>query len=237
VSAVPSSQPARTCSSAPLLAAVAAALLSVVGCSGVTELPADTDAPASAPSLQPTAPTPVLSTPPRYAFPVAGRSSFVDVHHDYPAADIFARCGTPVLAPSGGTVVGLSRLDRWAPGGRRRAMRGGLSFTLVGDDGVRYYGSHLRSVDRAVTPGAFVAAGQRMGRVGRTGNATGTDCHLHLGISPVCGRDHDWWVRRGVVSPYPFLRAWQRGEQLSPLRRVTAWERRHGCPPTPPRGY
>jgi murein DD-endopeptidase MepM/ murein hydrolase activator NlpD len=218
------------------VAAVAVAVLLVVGCSQVTELPADTDVPAGAASMQPTAPTPVLSAPPRYMFPVTGPASFVDVHHDYPAADVFAECGTPVVAPTGATVVGVNRLDQWAPG-VRRAMRGGLSVTLVGDDGVRYYSSHLRSVDRAVTRGAFVAAGQRIGRVGHTGNAAGTECHLHLGISPVCQRDRDWWVRRGVVPPYPFLRAWQRGDQLSPRRSVMAWQRRHGCPPSPPRGY
>lgn len=67
------------------------------------------------------------------------------------------------------------------------ALRGGLSVTLVGDDGVRYYASHLRAINPGIEAGTRVEAGQPFGEVGDTGNAAGTGCHAHFGISPPCG--------------------------------------------------
>ena len=55
---------------------------------------------------------------------------------------------------------------------------------------------------------------------------------LHFGLSPVCGPG-DWWNRRGVVTPYAYLKAWQKGTQRSPVPAVTAWQQKHGCPTSP----
>ena len=162
-------------------------------------------------------------------FPVRGDSNYGAYHHDYPATDIFADCGTRVVAPIRGRILEVSRRDRWDPQTDRPKDRGGKFVSIRGTDGVRYYGSHLRSLAKAAHHGARVHAGQLIGRVGHTGNARGTGCHLHFGLSPLCQRTGDWWIRRGVVSPYRFLRNWQHGGDRSPRHRVKAWRRHHGC--------
>lgn len=211
------------------------------GCSEERMLPADTDLPVTAPSLQPTAAGQVLAEDRDYTFPVEGDTSYGATHHDYPATDIFADCGTPVVAPVSGTVVGVRRTDRYAAGEDDPGLRGGRSWTLLGDDGVRYYGSHLAAIAPTVAAGTWVMSGQRIGRVGDSGNAAGTGCHLHFGISPACGLvggsetrpNTDWWTRRGVIATYPYLQAWQAQRKLSPAKETGSWERRSGCPPDP----
>jgi murein DD-endopeptidase MepM/ murein hydrolase activator NlpD len=168
-----------------------------------------------------------------YRFPVRGRTSYGRAHHDYPATDIFAACRTPVVAPAGGVLLEVSRRDRYRPGPDSPALRGGRFWSLRGDDRVRYYGSHLRSLAPGVRAGRRVHTGTLLGRVGQSGNARGTGCHLHFGISPVCAGTGDWWVRRGVVRPFRFLRAWERGRDRSPARAVRRWRAEHGCPRRP----
>jgi peptidoglycan LD-endopeptidase LytH len=165
----------------------------------------------------------------RRVFPVRGETSYGSAHHDYPAADIFADCGNRVVSPITGTVLELSRVDRWDPATDKPKHRGGKFFSIAGPGGVRFYGSHLRSLAGRVEPGALVRAGQKVGRVGKTGNAAYTSCHLHFGISPKCRGEGDWWIRRGVVSPYRFLRSWEDGGNRDPRRAVKRWKRHHGC--------
>jgi len=157
----------------------------------------------------------------RYVFPLepASAADFGPTHHDYPATDIFAPEGTVVVAVTDGVVDFVSRRDTWDPATDDPAVRGGISVAIVGDDAVRYYGSHLSSVDPGIEPGVRVAAGQRLGRSGRSGNARYTDPHLHFGISHPTTPD-DWAVRRGEVDPFPYLEAWRRGEPLSPVVQV-----------------
>ena len=208
--------------------------------------PADTtigrahDFPAA--SLPDTAPSPTTTVPltalapssssapatARYAFPVApaAKASYGRSHHDYPAADLFAPCGTSVVAPTSGTLTELRRVDAWSSKNDSGATRGGLSFTLVGDDGVRYYGSHLQSIDSSLAVGTGVDPGRKIGEVGRSGNAVGTPCHLHFGISPPCPH-REWQVRRGTVYPQPFLDAWRTGGSASPAADVRGWAADH----------
>lgn len=101
-------------------------------------------------------------------------------------------------------------------------MRGGLWVSIVGADGVRYYTSHLLDVAAGLEPGGRVESGDVIAHVGDTGNAAGTGCHVHFGLSPPCGPG-DWAVRRGTVYPWPYLDAWRAGRQDSPAREVTAW--------------
>lgn len=159
----------------------------------------------------------------------SARASFGRLHHDYPAADIFAPCGTPVVAPTAGVISEVTRTDRWSAKLNLGANRGGLSFSIVGADGVRYYGSHLRSLAESTVPGRRVRTGELLGQIGNTGDARGIACHLHFGLSPACGKG-DWWVRRGEVSPYPFLKSWQSGRNRSPVKAVSSWRASHGCP-------
>ena len=145
----------------------------------------------------------------------------------YPATDIFADCGAPVLAMIDGTVHEVSRVDRFDPDGPRGPNNGGKFVSLLGDDGVRYYGSHLTEVAGGVEPGARVEAGQQIGTVGRTGNANDV-CHLHFGISPLCagqGRVVDP-ARGGLAGAVPRLLARRRAEVGRPGGRRLASEKR-----------
>jgi murein DD-endopeptidase MepM/ murein hydrolase activator NlpD len=85
-------------------------------------------------------------------------------HHD--GVDLYADRGTPVVAPVAGTVEQV------------RGPRAGLQFTLRGDDGHTYIGTHLDGFGAS----GRVAAGEVIGTVGSTGNARGTPPHLHFEI-------------------------------------------------------
>lgn len=156
-----------------------------------------------------------------HVFPIqpASGATYASSHHDYPAADMFAPCGSDVVAPHAGTVQEITTTDTWVYKVNDPATRGGLSFSIVGDDGVRYYGSHLEQLDPAIVVGARVSTGQRIGSVGDTGNAAGTGCHLHFGISTPCGPG-DVLRRRGEFWPQPYLDAWRRSESMSPATEV-----------------
>ncbi|RLP94408.1 M23 family metallopeptidase [Micromonospora sp. BL4] len=169
----------------------------------------------------------------RHVFPVrADDVAYHRTHGAYPATDIFADCGEQFVAVTDGTVLEVSRTDRYDKRGPQGPENGGLSVALLGDDGVRYYGSHLSVVTTGVDAGVRVRAGQQLGKVGRTGNANNV-CHVHFGISPPCtGRD-GWWIRRGVLWPARYLDSWRRGGNREPAAEVTAWQRRNGCPKAP----
>ena len=156
-----------------------------------------------------------------YQFPVnpPDAADYARDHHDYPAADIFAACGTPYVAVTSGRIDETSTVDFWDSDSDDPALRGGLSVTLVGDDGVRYYASHLRAINPGIEAGARVEAGQPLGEVGDTGNAAGTGCHAHFGISPPCGPG-DWETRRGKIWPWPYLDSWRDGTHRSPVEEI-----------------
>lgn len=163
-------------------------------------------------------------------FPIRGcKVSYGHSHHDYPATDLFAARGCTVVAPVGGRVDEVMTVDHWKSSTNRGADRGGISWSIVGVDGVRYYGSHLESL--SVRAGQRVAAGQVLGRVGDTGSARGTGTHLHFGLSwPT--KAGVWWVRRGEVYPWPYLDSWRAGGSKSPAAAVAAEHRRQGDVPT-----
>ncbi|MEG3633343.1 M23 family metallopeptidase [Micromonospora palythoicola] len=169
-----------------------------------------------------------------HVFPVrAEKVSYHPTHSAYPGTDIFADCGEPVVAVTDGTIGEVSRRDRYRKSGPQGPYNGGLSVSVIGDDGVRYYGSHLTEIAEGVDAGVWVRAGQRLGTVGRTGNANNV-CHLHFGISPPCLGEDGWWIRRGVVWPAPYLDSWRKGGNREPAAEVAEWHRKHGCPRKPP---
>ena len=96
--------------------------------------------------------------------------------------DMFAKVGTPVVAPVAGTVV------------RDPNPRGGNAFWLYGNDGIAYYGAHLSRYGHS----GNVKAGTVIGYVGNTGDAAGGPTHLHFEIHPGNG---------DAVNPYPTLLA------------------------------
>ncbi|MGA1609238.1 MAG: M23 family metallopeptidase [Candidatus Nanopelagicaceae bacterium] len=173
-----------------------------------------------------------------YTFPIQESSgcqvTFSRYHHDYPAADLFTKSGCPFLSPVDGVVDEVSRTDTWSGRENLGETRGGKFVSIIGDDGVRYYGSHLRSVKKGIKVGTAVTSGQPLGTIGTSGSARGTPPHLHFGISWPTS-EAAWWVRRGMVSPYDFLVAWQKGEMKSPKRRVARMLERVGEIPKEPK--
>jgi murein DD-endopeptidase MepM/ murein hydrolase activator NlpD len=171
---------------------------------------------------------------PIYVFPVAGcEVNYARAHHDYPATDILAKKGCAFVAPIDGVIDEVNRVDTWSGKVNAGITRGGLSVSLIGVDGVRYYGSHLKSIYKTIEPGLVVKAGQRLGSVGATGSARGTSPHLHFGISWPTPAD-TWWVRRGAVLPWKYLDAWKAGNDLSPAKAVAAALKKAGeVPPEP----
>jgi murein DD-endopeptidase MepM/ murein hydrolase activator NlpD len=176
--------------------------------------PPATVAPILTATAQPATPSPAEH---RYVFPVLsdGQISYGRAHHDYPATDIFCPIGSEFLAVADGLVDFVSREDTWDPQVNDGATRGGLAVAIVGDDGVRYYGSHLSYIAESIEPGKRVVVGQVLGLTGKSGDARFTDPHLHFGISHPT-TPGDWAVRRGEIAPYTYLRAWQRGENMTP---------------------
>jgi murein DD-endopeptidase MepM/ murein hydrolase activator NlpD len=136
-------------------------------------------------------------------------------HHDYPAVDILAPVGGQFVAVTNGVVDFVSVEDRWEPTVDDPATRGGLSVAIIGDDGLRYYGSHLSAIAPGITPGLRVMAGQLLGHTGNSGNARFVAPHLHFGISHPTYPE-DWAVRRGEIDPYPYLQAWAAGKMSTP---------------------
>lgn len=96
--------------------------------------------------------------------------------------DIMSPRGTPVVAPVAGSARG------------HNSSLGGISYYLVGDDGNTYFGTHL---DRLSGRTGRVKAGEVLGYVGSTGNASASAPHLHFEIHPGGGR---------AVNPYATLR-------------------------------
>jgi hypothetical protein len=99
----------------------------------------------------------------------------------HPGIDIPARVGTRVLAAAPGRVS----WSGWADGY-------GLLVVVACGDGVRTLYAHLSSV--RVHVGEAVKTGERVGRVGATGDASGP--HLHFEVR----------VRDAAVDPIPALR-------------------------------
>jgi hypothetical protein len=168
------------------------------------------------------------TAPTRYVFPLTCHDvRYSGSHHDYPATDMFAKVGCRFVSPVDGVVDEVSRKDRWRSRTNSGDTRGGLSVSVVGADGVRYYGSHLSAIATGIRRGAHVDAGQLLGRVGHSGDARYTSSHLHFGISWPTPKG-EWWVRRGEVGPAPYLDAWRQGRQKSPAAAVAARHRAVG---------
>jgi murein DD-endopeptidase MepM/ murein hydrolase activator NlpD len=111
-----------------------------------------------------------------WVFPVGGGPGVVSAshtHHDYPAVDIAAPQGSPVFAISNSTV-----LRSWG----NPDPRCGIGLTIRTDDGRVWTYCHLSYLEPTAQPGASLAAGELVGLVGMTGDASGP--HLHLQLQP-----------------------------------------------------
>ncbi len=108
-----------------------------------------------------------------WGFPRAGGVRF------HEGNDLFSAHGAPVYAPVSGTVE------------FQTGSIGGKQFTLHGDDGVDYLGSHMSEFGKS----GRVNGGEVVGYVGNSGNAVGTRPHLHFGM----------YLNDLAINPYPTL--------------------------------
>jgi murein DD-endopeptidase MepM/ murein hydrolase activator NlpD len=122
-----------------------------------------------------------------YVFPVGGGPSVISVahtHHDYPAADIAAPEGSPVYALSDAVV-----LRSWSI----PDPRCGIGLTIRASDGQEWTYCHLSYLEPAVTAGAVISAGESVGLVGHTGDATGPHLHLQLDPATTYPQNQPWF--------------------------------------------
>jgi murein DD-endopeptidase MepM/ murein hydrolase activator NlpD len=168
---------------------------------------------------------------PIYTFPIQGcKYTYAHSHHNYPATDIITHIGCAFVAPTSGVIDEVNRVDRFKWKTDLGADRGGLSVSIIGDDGVRYYGSHLSFIPETVTSGVRVNVGDLIAKTGDSGDAKGTTPHLHFGISWPTTKGI-WWVRRGELYPWPYLDAWKAGKDSNPFSSVKALEKKIGTVP------
>jgi len=109
----------------------------------------------------------------RFLWPVPGGYISQYFHYGHYAIDIAAPQGTPVLAAASGTVI----FAGWKNNG------GGYQVWVSHGSNLYTTYNHMMSV--AVGRGQSVSRGQRVGRVGMTGNATGPHCHFEVWVGMV----------------------------------------------------
>ena len=135
-----------------------------------------------------------------HIFPIRGRHNYGGAGarfgsgragHSHQGQDVFARCGTKMVAARAGTV-------------KFNQYHSAAGYYLVVDgykSDYDYVYMHLQERS-PFKPGDKLRTGQMIGRVGDTGNASG--CHLHYEMWGKPG-----WYRGGSpVDPFRFLKSW-----------------------------
>ncbi|MEZ0072123.1 M23 family metallopeptidase [Planotetraspora sp. GP83] len=162
-----------------------------------------------------------------YRFPVKGcRASYSRKLLVLPKTTIWAGKGCAFVSPVDGVVHEVNVKNLWKPSTDRGADREGRFVSVLGEDGVLYLGGHLDSVEPAVRAGTHVKAGQQLGRIGNSGNARDMASNLYFAVSWPTPSQY-WWVRRGMVEPWPYLDAWYDGNATLSPRKATLAMRRH----------
>jgi murein DD-endopeptidase MepM/ murein hydrolase activator NlpD len=135
-----------------------------------------------------------------HVFPVRGRHDFGGTGAHFSAGrggrshqghDVFARCGTRMVAARGGRV-------------QYSGYHGAAGYYIVIDGsgtGIDYAYMHL-SEPSPFRSGDRIYTGQQIGAVGDTGNARG--CHLHFEMWEAPG----WYEGGRPFDPLPALQAW-----------------------------
>jgi murein DD-endopeptidase MepM/ murein hydrolase activator NlpD len=135
----------------------------------------------------------------RHVFPVRGPHGYGEFAASFGGGrghqghDVFAACGTPLVAARGGTVKV-----------RQYHGRAGHYVVIDGErTGIDYAYMHLRE-PALVRVGDRVRTGQPLGYVGDSGSASG--CHLHLELWSAPG----WYSGGRPFDPLPSLQAWDK---------------------------
>lgn len=132
-----------------------------------------------------------------WKFPVRGKHTYGDgigaprSGHTHQGQDIFAACGTRLVAARGGKV-------------QARGYQGSAGYYAV-IDGAKskhdFVYFHMKGPAR-VSKGQTVATGQKIGKVGESGNARG--CHLHFEMWSLPG----WYEGGHFINPTKHLKYW-----------------------------
>ena len=129
-----------------------------------------------------------------HKFPVRARHDYGDgfgAGRGHEGADVFAACGSPIVAARGGRV----KIKKFH-------SRAGNYIVIDGaQTGVDYIYAHLRDA-ALVDQGERFHTGDPIGYVGDTGRAYG--CHLHFEMWSAPG----WYTGGSPFDPVPSLRAW-----------------------------
>jgi murein DD-endopeptidase MepM/ murein hydrolase activator NlpD len=123
----------------------------------------------------------------------AGRFGAPRAGHIHQGQDVFAPCGTPLVAAHGGVV-------------RYKAFQSAAGHYVVirgAGTGLDYVYMHMTR-PALVRKGQEVHTGEPIGYVGDTGDAQG--CHLHFELWRAPG----WYSGGAPFDPLPTLRAWDR---------------------------
>ncbi len=143
-------------------------------------------------------------------WPVPSSHSLSQHFHDGNAIDISAPTGATIVAAMSGKVTTIHKCEKTHLNyGDCNGFGTGL--VILGDDGRAYQYAHMQagSIPANVYYGARVSAGQMIGRVGKTGYATGP--HLHFGIS----YNRNYWE----AGPNPEYQAYgSAGQDLSSVK-------------------
>ncbi len=160
--------------------------------------------PKPAPVVQqpsPVAPVTPGPAPTAGVFPVAGPHSIGDGigaprdGHTHQGVDVVAAEGTPVVAPTAGTIAFVD----YQPSGAGRYI------VQAAADGRAFFFAHCRTNTIAVIAGQAVAAGAPLCGVGHTGAASGSHLHFEIWVG-------GWRVDENshFIDPLPQLLAWDR---------------------------
>jgi murein DD-endopeptidase MepM/ murein hydrolase activator NlpD len=116
--------------------------------------------------------------------------------HTHQGQDLTAALGTPVVAPSAGTVTTV----------RYQASGAGHYVVLKAPgDAADYVFMHLRERSVRVVEGQQVTAGQQLAEVGSTGSSSGAHLHFEIWV------EGGWYTGGHPVDPLPYLRSWDLG--------------------------
>jgi murein DD-endopeptidase MepM/ murein hydrolase activator NlpD len=142
-----------------------------------------------------------VSAIPTAVFPVRGAHDFGGAGgrfgaprsgHVHQGQDIMAACGLTIVSAVAGRVQ------------FRDYQSAAGNYVVIDSKGSNVDMTYMHLVKPAiVAPGQQVAAGQQIGNVGQTGDATG--CHLHFEYWV-----GDWWGGGHPIDPLPYLKQWDK---------------------------
>ncbi len=132
--------------------------------------------------------------------------------------DIFAKKSTPVKSSGNGIVIKTGTSDQ-----------GGKYVVVLGPKWKMHYYAHLNEIN--TSSGSYVMAGEHIGSVGDTGNATGKAPHLHYSIYSLIplpwkvDKSIQGWKKMFFIDPIPYL-----NESVSANSRVLSSEYVYSLP-------